>query len=61
MRRLLPIVLLFLAVSSCGYDGHFRYDCQDPANWEAVECVPPVCHAYDYCTKDLIPDDALAS
>jgi hypothetical protein len=59
MKRLLPIALLCLAVSSCGYDGHFRYSCQDPANWESADCVPPICHASDYCTKDLVPDDAL--
>lgn len=59
MKYLLPIALLTL--SSCGYDGHYRYPCQDPAKWEAPECQPPICHASDYCTKDLIPDDALAS
>jgi hypothetical protein len=61
MRRILLIALLSLALSSCGYDGHFRYDCQDPANWESADCVPPICHASDYCTKDLVPDDALNS
>jgi hypothetical protein len=60
MKRILLIASLCLTLISCGYDGNFRYPCQDPENWQAVECVPPVCHAYDYCTKDLIPDDALA-
>jgi hypothetical protein len=61
MHKLILPIALVLSLTACGYDGNFRYPCQDPANWEAVECVPPVCHAYDYCTKDLIPDDALAS
>jgi hypothetical protein len=59
MNRLSLIVLLSLALSSCGYDGNFRYPCQDPTNWETADCVPPQCHASDYCTKDLVPNDAL--
>ena len=61
MKRLLLTFSLCLALTSCGYDGNYRYPCQDPANWETGDFVPPQCHAYDYCTKDLIPDDALAS
>jgi hypothetical protein len=57
MKRL--AILSILLLSSCGYDGSFRYPCQDPANWEATECVPPQCHAFDYCTRDLIPIEAL--
>jgi hypothetical protein len=52
---------LTLLISSCGYDGHYRYPCQNPDNWESAECTPPICHASDFCTKDLIPDDALNS
>jgi hypothetical protein len=61
MKRLSLISLLSIALTACGYDGHYRYSCQDPANWESPDCVPPVCHASDYCTKDLVPDDALNS
>jgi predicted small lipoprotein YifL len=60
MKRLALISLATFTLTACGYDGNFRYPCQDPANWETADCVPPKCHAYDYCTKDLIPDDALA-
>jgi hypothetical protein len=61
MKRLALISLLSIALTACGYDGHYRYSCQDPANWENADCVPPICHASDYCTKDLVPDDALNS
>jgi hypothetical protein len=61
MKRVSLIALLCLTLTSCGYDGHYRYPCQDPANWESADCVPPICHASDYCTKDLVPDDALNS
>jgi predicted small lipoprotein YifL len=43
--------LVFL--TGCGYDGHFRYPCQDPANWEATECKPPICTASGTCPEDL--------
>ena len=52
MKRLIWIGILLL--SGCGYNGNFRYPCQEPQNWEKVECVPPVCEASGTCTKDLI-------
>jgi len=52
MKRIILISALLLA--SCGYDGSFRYECQDPQNWEKTECNPPVCEASGTCTKDLI-------
>ena len=51
----LPITLilacLYLIVFS---DDVYRYPCQDPANWESVECQPPACEAMGLCTKYLI-------
>jgi hypothetical protein len=46
--------LLMVLLSSCGYSGHYRYPCQDPANWKNSECNPPVCEASQTCTKDVI-------
>jgi hypothetical protein len=56
MKKTLLMAVLFscLTLSSCGYDGNYRYPCQDPANWETPDCVPPVCEASETCTKDLI-------
>jgi hypothetical protein len=53
--------LLFITLSGCGYDGHYRYPCQDPANWGTAECIPPVCEASGSCTKDLLGYDPLAT
>jgi hypothetical protein len=50
--KLLPIILI--AVSSCGYDGKYRYECQDPVNWEKEECNPPICEVDGACTKTLL-------
>jgi len=53
----LKIALAFcltIALSSCGYQGFYRYPCQDPKNWETTECKPPVCTASGTCPVDLV-------
>lgn len=55
MKRLIFISSLLLA--GCGYDGSYRYECQDPENWEAEECNPPMCRVDGACSKDLIGFD----
>lgn len=57
MKRILSVICITLAVASCGYDGNYRYPCQDPANWDAEECNPPICKVDGACTKDLIGFD----
>jgi len=46
--------LLMISLTGCGYDGSYRYKCQDPVNWKIEECNPPICEASGTCTKDLI-------
>lgn len=46
-----------LLLSSCGYQGQYRYPCQDPKNWETSECKPPVCSAAGTCPIDLVGED----
>lgn len=55
MKKVFFVCTLFLA--GCGYDGHYRYECQDPANWDAEECNPPICEVDGACTKTLIGFD----
>lgn len=46
---------LFVPIaSSCGYDGYYRYPCQDPENWEKEECQRPLCEIGTGCTDELI-------
>ena len=62
MKRITAIALsglLMLSLTSCGYDGSYRYPCQDPANWEKAECNPPICQASGNCTKDVIGFDLI--
>lgn len=52
------IPLLFvsatIAIFAMAGDGHYRYPCQDPANWNKTECTPPECEADGTCAKHLI-------
>lgn len=54
MLRIIGVALLGVLLTGCGYDGSYRYPCQDPANWEAAECNPPVCDATGTCSKDIV-------
>jgi hypothetical protein len=50
-------LLSVFVLSGCGYQGHYRYPCQDPANWEKAECKPPVCSVSQTCPVDLVGED----
>ena len=52
MKKIFFIGALFL--TGCGYDGHYRYECQDPENWQAPECNPPLCEGDGMCTETLL-------
>jgi hypothetical protein len=53
MKKLALVAGIFL-LSACGYDGEYRYSCQDPENWEAPECIPPLCLVDGNCTETLL-------
>jgi len=53
--KLLPLMLI--VISACGYDGSYRYECQDPENWEKEECNPPICLVDNMCTEVLLGFD----
>ena len=54
MKRLsLGLVIAFL-LAGCGYDGSYRYSCQDPNNWSKKECQPPICQVDGNCTETLL-------
>jgi hypothetical protein len=56
---LLPILAIIFVLSSCGYDGHYRYPCQNPDNFENAECQLPLCKVDGQCTIDLLGFDPL--
>ena len=53
--RLAVMLSVMFSLTGCGYQGSYRYPCQDPANWEMKECNPPVCLATQTCTVDVLP------
>jgi hypothetical protein len=55
--RLTVAIVAVVGVSSCAFDGSYRYKCQDPANWRTPECNPPICKVDGACAKDLIGFD----
>ena len=57
LRIFLLSTILALGLTSCGYQGFYRYPCQNPENWEKPECNPPICEASGTCTKDMIKID----
>lgn len=60
MVRVITLALMGLfLLSGCGYDGHYRYPCQDPANFENEECKPPLCKVSGTCTIDLLGFDPI--
>lgn len=55
MYMYLPIFALIVGLGFVFFaDDVFRYECQDPVNWENPECKPPICKAAGLCTEDLI-------
>ena len=51
MKKII-IILPLLLLAGC--EGHYRYPCQDPANWGKTECNNEVCKAEGTCTSDVL-------
>ena len=51
MRKTI-IILPLLLLAGC--EGHYRYPCQDPANWGKIECNNEVCKSEGTCTSDVL-------
>jgi len=49
------IAATILITAGCGYDGGYRYPCQNPDNWELEDCKPPKCTVWGTCPDDLVP------
>jgi cobalamin biosynthesis protein CobD/CbiB len=57
IARFAGALVLALSLVGCGYDGGYRYPCQDPDNWDTKECKPPVCSVAGTCPVDLVGED----
>jgi hypothetical protein len=56
-KGFLLTTLSVFALSACAHQGGYRYECQDPENWDKKECKEPVCIASGTCTKDVLGFD----
>lgn len=52
MRNTLLLAPLVFFLTAC--EGHYRYPCQDPANWGKIECNNEVCKAEGTCTAAVL-------
>lgn len=57
IKNIIASLFVVFLLSGCGYDGGYRYPCQDPANWDKEECKPPVCQVDGACPEDLVGKD----
>jgi len=46
------LALSLLLIAGC--EDHYRYPCQDPANWNSEECQRPVCEPEGLCPDQLL-------
>jgi hypothetical protein len=51
MKAIAAALIVLAIMGSC--DERYRYHCQDPKNWEAADCQPPVCTAAQNCPEYL--------
>ena len=56
MKKSVFALSIFI-LAGCGYDGGYRYECQDPQNWESEQCNPPLCLVDGNCTEALLGFD----
>jgi len=47
-------LLSIFVVLLVGCEDRFRYPCQDPKNWENIECKAPICTANGTCPDMLV-------
>jgi hypothetical protein len=52
MGRFASLIVASLLLLGC--EDRYRYDCQDPENWQEEICKKPKCVAMGYCTEWLI-------
>lgn len=53
---LFSTILISFLLPACAEK--YRYECQDPENWEDPKCNPPLCLVDNMCTDVLLGLDA---
>ena len=47
-------VVIALLCAGCGFDGGYRYPCQNPDNWQTDDCQSPRCDVWGTCPDQLV-------
>jgi hypothetical protein len=47
----MTMLSMCLVLSAC--EERYRYPCQNPVNWDSIECKKPFCSANGTCPEDL--------
>ena len=50
----ITLITLFISIILFFGKNVYRYECQDPVNWSAPDCNPPICKASGTCTEDTL-------
>jgi len=54
IAKFIAPIAFVLSFASCGYEGGYRYSCQDPDNWASEDCKLPRCKVDGNCTEYLL-------
>lgn len=58
-NRLLAVgAMVVLAASLTQCEQHYRYACQDPANWDQDYCKKPLCEVNRDCPEYIFKEDS---
>lgn len=56
VTALLIVILGFVLSSVGGCQARYRYPCQDPVNWDKLECHNDICKVEGDCTSHTLGD-----
>ena len=59
--RLAIAVLALPVFLITGCKQHYRYPCQNPANWDSYQCQKPVCEIHRQCPELFLKDSGQCS
>jgi hypothetical protein len=59
--RLAIAVLALPVFLITGCEQHYRYPCQNPANWDSSQCQKPVCEIHRQCPEFFLKDSGQCS
>lgn len=53
VKWLIAVLLIPLGLAMCSDGDHYRYPCQNPANWDKEICKMPLCDVNRTCPEHI--------